>query len=68
MTHHSVMTSSLQFGDFSSDNDYNSKKDEFRHVIYLIINECEPSSPKGSSGGQCRLAAHRKQAKSACLY
>ena len=31
-----------KFCDLSSDIDYNSKKDVFRYVIYLIINQCDP--------------------------
>ena len=58
MTHHSVMTSSLRikikkidkFSDFSSDIDYSSKTYVFRDVIYHIINQCEPRSPKEASG------------------
>ena len=72
MTHHSVMTSSVQifkkkinkFGDFWSDIDYNSKTDVFR-VIFFKINQCEPSCPKSASGG------HRMSfgcANEACLF
>ena len=47
MAHHPAMTSSLRiknwkidkFGDFSCDNDYNSRTDVFRDVISHIINQ-----------------------------
>ena len=55
MTHHSVMTSSVlikilkidKFGDFSCDIDFNSRRDVFRDVISLIINQSRPQVPKG---------------------
>ena len=59
MTQHSVMTLLLytksrkfdKFRDFLSDIDSNSKTDVFRDVIYLIINQCEPSRLKDASSG-----------------
>ena len=59
MTHHSVMMSLLRiknfkidkFDDFSSDIDFKSKTDIFRDAISLIINQCDPRRPKGTSGG-----------------
>ena len=40
-----------QFGDFSSEIDFNTKMDIFRDVISLIINQCDSRRPKGASGG-----------------
>ena len=59
MTHHSVMTSSLRskilkivkFGGFLCDIIYNSWTEVFRAVTSLIINQCHPRRPKGTSGG-----------------
>ena len=39
-----------KFDDFSSDIDLNSKTYIFRDAISLIINQCEPSCPKGAFG------------------
>ena len=70
MTHHSIMASSLlikilkidKFCDFSCDIDYNSRTEEFRDAIYLIINQCDP---RGASGGhsvrQPRSASKRSR-------
>ena len=75
MTHHSVMTSSLRikilkmdtFGDFTCDIDYNSRTDVFRDVISLIINQCDPMRPKGSSGGH-KVSASSASKRSALIY
>ena len=70
MTHHSVMTSSLRinnFGDFSSDIDFNSKTYVFRDVISLIINQCDLRRPKGASGGHKVSASRAAQASEARL-
>ena len=66
MSHHSVMIPSLRiknrndtFCDFSSDIDCDSKTHVFSEVIYLIINHCEPRSPKGATAHtKCPPAAH----------
>ena len=76
MTHYFVMTSSRiknfkidKFGDFSSEIDFKTKMDIFRDVISLIINQCDPRRPKGSSGGhEVSPSRDRKQAKRACTY
>ena len=77
MTHHSPMVSSLRvkkrqifkFGDFSSDIDYNIKTDVFRDIIYIIINHCEPRRQRAPPAEtKCPPAAHRMQAKRACLF
>ena len=79
MTHHSVMTSSLRikilkidkFCDFSCNIDYNSRTDVFRDVISLIINQCGPRRPNGTSGGNkvpASRAAQASEAKRACIY
>ena len=75
MTHHSVVTSSLcieilqidKFGDFSSDIDFNSKKNKFRDVISLIINHCDPRRPKGASGRH-KVSAGSAIKQSALVY
>ena len=70
MPHHFVMTSSLRiknfkidkFGDFSSNIDYNSRTDISRDAsISLIIDQCDPRRPKGTSGG------HKVSASSALV-
>ena len=77
ITHHFVMTSSLRiknfiidkFGDFPCDIDYNSRTDVFRDVISLIINQCDPRRPKGTSGGHKVSASRAAQASErACIY
>ena len=76
MTHHFVMTSSLlikilkidKFGDFSCDKDYNSRTDVFRDVISHIINQCDPTQPKGASGGHKVSASRAAQASEARLF
>ena len=76
MTHHFVMTSSLlikilkidKVGDFSCDIDYNSRKDVFRDVISLIINQCDSRGPKGASGGHKVSASRAAQASEVRLY
>ena len=75
MTHHFVMTSSLlikilkidKFVDFSCDIDYHSRTDVFRDVNHLIINQCDPRRPKGSSGGHKVSASRAAQASEARL-
>ena len=76
MTHHFIMTSSLQikilkidkFGDFPCDIDYNNRTDIFRDVISLIINQCDPRGSKGASGGHKVSACRAAQASEARLY
>ena len=76
MTHHFVMTSSLRikilkidnFSDFSCDIDYNSRTDIFRDAISLIINQCDPTRPKGVSGGHKMSPSRATQACDARLY
>ena len=76
ITHHSVMKSSLlikilkidKFGEFSYDIDYNSRTDVFRDVISLIINQCDPRRPKGSSGGHKVSPSRAAQASEVRLY
>ena len=76
MTHHFVMTSSLlikilkidKFGDFSSNIDYNNKTDVFIDVISLIIDQCDPRSPNGASGGHKVSASYAAEASEARLY
>ena len=75
MTHHLVITSSLlikifkidKFGDFSCDNDYNSRTDVFRDVISLIINQCDPRGLKGASDGHFVSASRAAQASEALV-
>ena len=75
-TNHGIITSSLRikilkidkFGDFSSDIDYNSKTHVFRDVISLILNQCDPRRPKGSSSGHKVSASRAVQASEARLY
>ena len=55
------------FGDFSCDIDYNSRTDVFRDVISLIINQCDPRRPKGSSGGHKVSVSRAAQASEARL-
>ena len=57
-----------KFGDFSSDNDFNSKTDIFGDVIFLIINQCDPRRPKGASGGHKVSASRTAQVSEARLY
>ena len=49
-----------KFGNFSCDNDYNSRTDVFRDAISFIINQCDPRRPQGFPGGYkvsaCRAA------------
>ena len=76
MTHHSVLTSTLciqnfiidKFSDSSSGIDYNSKTEEFRDAIHLIINQCEPRRPKGASGGHKVFVSRAAQASEVRLY
>ena len=77
MTHHFVITSSLlinilkieKFGDFSRDIDYNSRTDVFRDVISLkLINVTPGAQSAAPADTKCQPAAHRKQAKRACIY
>ena len=76
LTHHFFMKSSLlikilkidNFGDFSSDIEFNSSIDVFRDVIYLIINQCDPRRPKGASGGHKVSASRAAQASEARLW
>ena len=56
-----------KFGDFSCDIDYNNRTD-FRVVISLIINQCDPRRPKGASGGHKVSASRAAQASEARLY
>ena len=76
MPHHFVMTSSLhnknfkndKFGDFSCDIDYNSRTDVFRDVISLIINQCDPRSPKSASGGHSVRQRRSASKRSTLVY
>ena len=56
------------FGDFSSDIDFNTKLDIFRVAITLIINQCDHRRPKGASGGHKVSASRAAQASEARLY
>ena len=75
MTHHFFITSSLLikilqidiFCDFSCDIDYSIMTDVFRDVLSLIINQCDPSRPKGASGGHEVSASRTAQASEARL-
>ena len=76
MTHHSVVISSLRikklkndkFGDFSSDIDYNSRKDVFKDVIYLMINQCHLRRPQDASGEHKVSTSRAAQVSEARLY
>ena len=74
MTHHFVITSSLRiknfykFCDFSSNIDFLTKIDICRDVISLIIKQCDPRRPKGSSGGHNVSTSRAAQASESRLY
>ena len=57
-----------KFGDFSCDIDYNSRTGVFRAVISLIINQCDPRRPQGTSGGHKVSASLAAQASEARLF
>ena len=54
--------------DFSCDIDYNSWTDVFRDVVSLMINQCDPRSPKGVSGGHKVSPSRAAQVKRGCIH
>ena len=56
-----------KFDDFSSDIDFHSETDVFRHVTPLIINQCEPMRPRASPADIKSPPAALLCASEACL-
>ena len=58
----------MNFGDFSSDIDYNSITYVFMDAFYLIINQYEPRRLKDTSDRYFVSASRAAQASEARLY